>query len=38
VLRETGFTGTIPILGGIQRFLDSNKAFRQKLNTDLESV
>jgi hypothetical protein len=36
--RKIVFTGGIAILGGIQRFSNSNKAFSRKLNTDSESV
>jgi hypothetical protein len=35
--RKSVFTGTLTILGGIQRFSTSNKSFGQKLNTDSES-
>jgi hypothetical protein len=38
VLRKIVFTGTKAIFGGIQRFLNSNKNFNQKLNTDSESA
>jgi hypothetical protein len=38
MLRKIVFTGNIAILGGIQRFSNSNKTFSHKLNTDLESA
>jgi hypothetical protein len=38
MLRKIVFTGARAILGGIQRFLNSNKAFSYKLNTDSESA
>jgi hypothetical protein len=36
MLAKIVFTGTITILGGIQRFLNSNKKLNLKLNTDFE--
>jgi len=36
--RKIVFTSIITILGGIQRFSNSNKAFSQKQNTDSESA
>jgi hypothetical protein len=36
--RKIVFTGGIAILGGIQRFSNSNKAFSRKLNTNSESA
>ncbi len=36
--RKIVFTGGITILGDIQRFSNSNKAFSRKLNTDSESA
>jgi hypothetical protein len=36
MLTKIVFTGTITIVGGIQRFSNSNKTFNLKLNTDCE--